>query len=367
MNTKKYFLYLLKCAVCEKTAESLPENIDLDALFSIAKREQTENIVFTALPPTNRSPETIRKFSQCYEKAIVREAKQQLTLSMISEALSDAGIKHIPLKGTVIKNLYPSPDLRQSGDIDILTDTYNGIDEIMSSLGLEKDVSSNIHTSYTKGKIHVEIHSSLTDNSAFCDKVWDYALPLKGTCFELTPEFLYVYLLLHLQKHLLCGGAGVKLILDLYLFNRKVGTDKKKIAEYAKEASVTNLLYYAEALASYWFDNLPYTDSNISILESLILNSPVYGSFENYIKMHYTSVSKTKNLFLMIFPPYNSMAKIYPILEKKSFLLPSMWIHRIIRRIFAHDEHINIIKNTLRKTDKNDTEKYIRFRNMILK
>ena len=370
MNSiQKYLLHLLKCAVHNKKADNIPDNISLAGLFAYAKEEQVENLVYIALPATEREPEIMRKFSQCYEKAIVRESKQELELSMISDALTSAGIKHVPLKGSVVKYLYPSPDLRQSGDIDILTETSDGIDEIMNNLGFTaSDINTEKHNSYSRGKLHIEIHSALTDApSSFCDKVWDNVRQVNGERYEMTPEFLYVYLLVHLHTHLLCGGAGIKLILDLYVFNCKEYADRDSINKFAEEAVTVNLKRYAEALISSWFNEIPYKDENVRILEKMILDSPVYGSFDNYIKMHYTSPSKADNIIKMIFLPYNRMVKGYPVLKKIPVLLPVMWVFRIIRRLFARDNHIQIITDTLSSASSEDIEKYITFRDNISK
>lgn len=370
MNSiQKYLLHLLKCAVHNKKADNIPDNISLAGLFAYAKEEQVENLAYTALPHTEREPETMHKFRQCYEKAIVRESKQELELSMISEALTAAGIKHVPLKGSVVKYMYPSPDLRQSGDIDILTDTDKDIDNIMESLGFTADsIGVGKHDSYLRGKLHIEIHSALTNQSSvFGDKIWDNVRQVSGKRYEMTYEFLYVYLLVHLQTHLLCGGAGIKLILDLYVFKLRTKADREKINKFAQEAGVVNLMRYAEALAASWFDGIPYDDENIYILEKLILYSPVYGSFDNYIKMHYTSTSKADNIIKMIFLPYSRMIGKYPILKKVPVLLPVMWVHRIIRRLFARDKHIQIIVNTLSSASSEDIDKYTVFRDNILK
>lgn len=376
---QKYLLHLLKCAVNNEKADNIPDNISLAQLFAYAKEEQVENLAYAALPPTDREPEIIHKFRKNYERAIVREAKQELELSMISETLTAAGIKHVPLKGSVVKYMYPSPDLRQSGDIDILTDTDKGIDNIMASLGFTADmIGVGKHDSYSRGKMHIEIHSALTNHSSvFENKIWDNVRQVSGKRYEMTYEFLYVYLLLHLQTHLLCGGAGIKLILDLYAFKLSIQADREKIDKFAEEAGVVNLMRYAETLISNWFDGIPYDDENIYMLEKLILYSPVYGSFENYIKMHYASSAKSKNTIKMIFLPYffrdiiflpySRMIGQYPILKKMPVLLPVMWVHRIIKRLFAKDRHIQVITETLSSANGDDVDKYKAFRDNILK
>lgn len=366
---QKYLLYLLKCSVNNIKTNTIPEDISLFELFSLSKREQVENLVYTALPSMDGDDALTRKFRQCYEKAIVRESKQEFILSMISDAFTNAGIKHIPLKGSVIKFMYPSPDLRQSGDIDILTDTYSGVEEIMTSLGFSRDDYKNDkHISYTQGKMHVEIHSYLTDTKTdFCDDVWNNVKHIDGERYEMTPEFLYVYLLLHLKTHIICGGAGIKLILDFYVLNQKCNLDKEKINEFAKKAKVSNFMRYTEALVNSWFNGIDYKDQNVSILETLILDSPVYGSFENYVKMHYNASSKTGNIINIIFLPYSRMVKAYPILKKAPFLLPFMWGYRIIRRLRAKDNHIKIISNTLLAADNDEIAKYMNFKKMISK
>lgn len=341
--TIKYMLYIIGCAAKGVTPDIPSEKLDYELMFKISKEQQVENLVYAALKSINADiPEELsRKFRQCYEKAIVREAKQALELENICAALSDAGIKHIPLKGSVVKYMYASPDLRQSGDTDILVDRFDEdeIMKIMTMLGYKHYSTNSKHSVYEKGKIHIELHYYLVDDAhgrqEFFSHVWETASQADGYMYEMQPEMLYAFQLTHLASHLSHGGAGIKLITDFYVFDKPL--DMLVLNSYLRELKLDTLDGIVRRLVDFWFNMRQTADDSVRFVSEYIIKNGVYGNSETGVKLQFADIhskgGKLAHYFKMTFRPYSTMAYMYPFLKKAPFLLPVCYFHRILKKL----------------------------------
>ena len=341
--TVKYMLYLIGCSARGVTPEIPSETLDFELLFKLSKEHQSENLVYVSLERLGLDvPEDImRKFRQCTEKAIVREARQELELREICGAFAAEGIRHIPLKGSVMKYMYPSPDLRQNGDMDILADVRDEdkIKSIMASAGYENTSVAEKDLSFYKGKIHIELHRHLlypqNPRYEFFERVWDTAKSVDGFTYEMTAEMMYVFLMTHLASHLAHGGAGIKLITDFYVFNKPL--DSLILNGYLRETKLDKLDSIVRRLTDYWFNMRSDADDSVKFLSEYILKNGVYGSSVTSVQMEFADkmplLQKLKHYFKMTFRPYNTMKYLYPVLRKAPVLLPFCYVHRIIKKL----------------------------------
>ncbi len=330
----------------------LPEDIDFEKLFAFGKSHGVENMLYVGLRDLHIDvpEETMQKFKTAYEMQIMVEATQALELEAISEAFEEAGIDHVPLKGSVIKYLYPTPDYRKSGDIDILIrkKDENKVKVLMKSIGytLEKeDDNHEVHVAYIKPPfIEVEVHRRLTEKisraSKLCEKPWKYAYKESNHCYKFSNEFFYVHLLSHLCKHLYLGGAGIKLICDFYIILLKAKIDTQSLNELLKKSKLANLNKMVIGLVDKWFENGEKISKDIYVLEEIVLTSGSFGTKENRAAM-VSSGSKMNDILWMlkrIFPPITVLQYRYPVVLKRRYLLPIIWIDRIIDLLFLDRE-----------------------------
>lgn len=82
----------------------------------------------------------LRGFEEAYKKAIYKEAVQHIEVEKILCCLEEMKIRCMPLKGYLMKYLYPKPDMRSMADIDILIDETNmeQISKLMIKLGYDE-------------------------------------------------------------------------------------------------------------------------------------------------------------------------------------------------------------------------------------
>lgn len=331
----------MRCAFNDTTPEKMPDNVTIEQLFEFSHAQQVENICYAALLKLGKlgDPVIERKFSQCNEKAIVRAAKQDMELQRLSEVFTANKIRHVPLKGSVLKYLYPCAEWRQSGDIDILVDKSENMDEIMGTCGyVRKDVDNDTTYSYLCGKFHTEVHTRLSrvvQSREFADQVFDYCSPSAEDPYflKMSDEFMYVYCMVHILSHILSGGGGFKLISDIYLLNKKRELDRNTVCKLADIANVRELMYIAEDLAAKWFDGKTPQYDETKILETYLMSCYVYGTFENYMALSYVSGNRSKDLIRFAFPPFGVMRTQFTYLSKCPLLLPYAWVSRAIRHL----------------------------------
>ena len=60
------------------------------------------------------------KFKSDYKKGMAKEATQHITVEQILKTFEENHIACMPLKGYLVKYLYPQPDMRLMADVDIL-------------------------------------------------------------------------------------------------------------------------------------------------------------------------------------------------------------------------------------------------------
>ena len=100
----------------------------LPALFKLAKRHDLAHLIGDALDKNGlleEGSEAQKRFLRERNMAVYRYEQIQHEFEQICDVLVKAEIAFIPLKGSVIRPLYPEPWMRTSCDIDILVKEEN--------------------------------------------------------------------------------------------------------------------------------------------------------------------------------------------------------------------------------------------------
>ena len=341
-DEQRYLIYLINCALKSQSAKYPDFDMDWNAFARYVKKQQFEQILYPLFKDQKPkiSPKIWHYLHQRYGHALVRDANQDADLEVICNTLTAADVPHIPLKGSVIKKYYPLPYLRFSGDFDILVkecDMQEAKDALLKIGYNEEDALPGIHDVLNRGKTSIELHRQLVQNDnvsfEFCSEVWEYSKPEKGLTYVMSNEFFYIYMLVHLRKHLLLsGGAGIKLILDIYIMRKYMNIDISLLDDYCRRASMENFNLCVVKLSQKWFEGVECTDENVLKTEEIILNSGAYSDYDMYLKMVMSkggSKGKFKKFMSYLFPSAKVLKGKYTVLEKYPYLLPFMWIVRV--------------------------------------
>ncbi len=256
---EQYLLDLLKVALHEKVFEEIQrvDDIDTKVLVSIGKKHAVLPFLFDVLQENDLfendwefvERDTVQTVAQSYRLLI-------LTKYLVS-LLKENGIQGIVLKGVSTGSLYPVPEYRKSGDVDLLVPQDTNMQQlidILKKVGFtkkeEQHALHHIEFMSVEGMI-IEVHTALTEdlaykkiNDAMKKRVSDCFLSKQQECImgvEL-PVLSRVYhgyeLLLHMVQHFFYSGFGLKLLCDwVVLWNQEWSVEEKgALKELAEES-----------------------------------------------------------------------------------------------------------------------------------
>ncbi len=355
-----YVIRLVATAVNCTSAPVKPEKLTWDSIIDFAKKQNVLNMVSYACETLAQKPDTdMMKYLREYRKQkIVLEAKQELETNDVIEKLESMGIRHMPLKGYIVKNLYPSPDMRTMSDIDILVEPSRIDDAVkaMKAGGFELSSDGDLHCNIDRGNVHFEFHRALVNESyknltAYFGNGFTRAKKSDGYNYkyELSREDMYVFLLAHLAKHYRYGGTGIRTMLDLYVYRRAYpDLDMNYILEETEKIGLEKFQLIAEKIADDWFGGS--FDGVFDSVSGYIISGGVYGKKEMSVVNRMinsdenVNVGKFKSIWFMIFPDYQLMSELFPILQKYKFLLPLFWVIRWFKSLTSKNSNL---KNTI--------------------
>ena len=355
MENEKLLIALCRAALSD-TAPDASFLASLDAegwssLYRLAKHHDLAHLVAEA---TERfalgiPEELARKLEKQSMIALYRTEQMTHELAALTEALSDAEIPHLPLKGSVLRTYYPSPTLRLSCDIDLLVkkcDLERARAVLTDRLGYtDGGEGSHDVQMYAPSGLHVELHFDLIESgclseaSALLENVWDHASANGETpyTYVLSDEAFYFYHVAHMAKHFSnTGGCGVRPFLDLFVLHRaeRCG-DCAARAELLARGGLTAFEEAAVGLMRVWMadgEPTPLTEA----LSSFVLTGGVYGVVENRVAVERgKGKSRIRYLLSRLFPPYRFMKVRYPLLRRLPILLPFCYALRILSPLWS--------------------------------
>lgn len=332
----------------------------------LAHEHGVANLLYYALPYLSESQqpnEQERKnLKELAYAAAAREALQQRELDAILGRFEAEHITVLPLKGCVIKQLYPKPDMRYMSDTDLLFDAAQAskVKEIIEELGYITQKYDQGETDFyiSPTRMNYELHRSLRDEGfnessrRFLDALFSYAKPQHGKEYvlELPEEEHYAYLLCHFVKHLINGGIGVRQVMDIYFCKCQWSFDEKKLRTLLKELELTEFAATLERLAECWFGS-GTDDAVTEELGAYILGSGRFGTDAQRVtdRMLREQGNSNRMVYILrrVFLPYQTMAGYFPSLKKAPFLLPFYWVFRLFRGIFCRKDKLSNEMNTL--------------------
>lgn len=340
MNETKLLFSLIRYGLFPEKS-SLPDAIGEDALkklYILSQKHDVIQIISNVLTKNKLivNPEIEKLFNSKKMLSIFRREQLDYEEQRVFSIFEEEGIDYIPLKGAVIKKLYPEEWMRTSCDIDILV--RNEDIEKASKLLTEKlsftDEGQHFHdrSFISKNNVHIELHFSLEEpfekaNSVLC-RVWDYAKKQEGHRFELENEFLIFHTVAHMQAHFAGGGCGIRPFIDLRLILTKLEFSKDTLYKMFEEAESTVFFESVLKLISVWFDDKEHSTLTEE-MEAYITDGGAFGSRANYsAAVRHQKGGRFGYFISRIFPSVTQMKSMFPNLNGKPILLPYYYVKR---------------------------------------
>lgn len=277
-----------------------------------------------------------------YCVALISSERQLELIQSISQAFEENGIDHMPVKGTLMKALYPDHAMRYMCDADILIkeEQYPNIHPIMESLGFKETGESDHEHIWKHPFLMVELHKHLIpsynkDYYSYFGVGWDLAKIQNGHRWSMTREDAFIYDTIHFAKHYRDASANAHFIIDLWICLRTYKDldrtyIRQQLGRLKMEAFYDNIIRVTQA----WFEGGSWDDVVERITEILLDEDKKQKKQRREIAGDTRAVqaegsvknAKRMRVFHRIFLSKLQMANAYP--QFKDLPLPIAWVAR---------------------------------------
>lgn len=353
----------------DESYTSIVNNINPEEIFEFSVKQQIVSLIYYGLKKSqgDAAKKISDKLFQSMVLLLNQSEKQIYESKRLFDELESKGIRYTPLKGIILKELYPCSDMRQMGDVDLLIDNsrYKEVKELMTELGYELHIETAYEYIWKKGNVVFELHKYLfdpenTELSDFSESI-SYKSAAGSSRYDMSIEDMYIYLVLHFIKHYMKRGAGVRFVIDMYVYMRKY---PQMNMEYIRKR-LNKLGFYEfykniERLIDVWFSDKE-SDSIVDFITSKLFCDTVYGDTRSgYVALYSREQEKSKfpklKIFLKaVFPNLRIMKSKYKILNSVPAALPIMWVYHWLRVIFFRRESVKNQLNMLGHMSKQES------------
>lgn len=367
-------LALLKSAVTGEKA-GLPVGFVLDDAGSFISRQQLCTLIYTGCINSglsNSSPIARMLFKQHCQHLLYSERQLQACEAVFS-AFDSEGIDYLPLKGCIMKALYPRQELRWMSDADVLIriEQYHRIQPILRRLGFAEQIESDHEFIWNSDQLHIELHKRLIpsynkDYHAYFGDGWRLAKPLHGTRYGLSTEDTFIFQFVHFAKHYRDGGAGCRYVLDLWIYRRAYPEmDEQYIRTELEKMQLLAFYDNIIQLIAVWFENA-VPNEKTDFITDFIFKGGSWGNQKDHMlsmevrkapSQEGIKISKLDMARRMAFPRAKEIEYRYAVLKKAPILLPLIWPVRWIdvilfrrKKLLAKHRELQFV-NSQRATD----------------
>ena len=307
-------------------------------IMQIGEHQSIQLIIYRGFRLMNLSEDCLKQFERSMLKNAYKYIKRNEELKSIIGALDNEGIPYIPLKGAVIKQLYPEPELRTSCDIDILVrekDLDNAVKAVESSTDFKFKLRNYHDIQMRAPGTVLEMHFSIKENMANIDKLlsraWDNAKPTGlGSGYAFTPEFQVFHVIAHMSYHMVHSGLGIRPFLDLWLLRNKTEFDEEKVRKMCEECGILTFYEKSCQLVDAWMEGRAIPEE-LASFEEYCLNGGVFGSAESVNASRMRNKQKGEYVLKRLLVSREVLEEEYPALKEKQYLLPVYQVERWMR------------------------------------
>ena len=365
MTVRDLLLSLVKCslngeAIDIYATEKFLSDSKLATLFKVAKKHDVAHLVCYALEKNGfcyEDSDTWQLFLKEMEQAHLRYEMIQADINEIFSCFEGEGVDYVPLKGAVVRTLYPEPWMRTSCDIDILvrkSELERAVGALVEKLKYKTDGKKTYHdvSLYSPFGMHLELHYNIKENEPRYDKlltrVWEFSNKTeKNSCKYLqSNEFLAFHLIAHAAYHFANGGCGMRSVLDLWLLKNRLDIDMAMLESLLEGAGLKTFFEAVLALGEYWFGELNSVSDTILEMERFILLGGAYGTDkQGAVSRQVKKGGKLKYFWSRVFMSYENLAVLYPVIKRHKILTPFCQVARWVGAIFKGKKVAKEIKN----------------------
>ena len=348
-------LEAVQAAFRQETVSFTLSKEQLDALLILAQQQKLLPLIFDAMknsPALLSQPETAARWRTLVRQQVMSQTVRSEQFGKTYAALEAAGFHPLVVKGRLCSALYPQPDLRLSGDDDVLVPDAEFLPccEALCALGYQ--ASSELSAQkpeigFRMGGHFLELHRRLVSEPwPEANELLQQSEPVILTGVRtLAPTEHLLYLLLHAARHFLAGGFGLRQIADIGLW---AGAYEAQIdwPRLRSQLQVLGTEGFARGVfgAAKHYLHLPVPEGwavsgedALSLVQDC-LEGGIYGT-ATQARQHSAAMTLSaaqagpsgdkSGLLRTVFPPRSYMEQRSPWLKGRPWLLPAAWIGRL--------------------------------------
>lgn len=364
----RFLTKVISSILYEKPLPKVPDGFEWKRFFELVGKNSFTSFVYDKIQEVEGFPaNAFQSMKEQRQTEVWLCMMQTHYARQILERFEVEGIRALPLKGLILRELFPHPHMRVMTDMDILIgmEKLQESRQIMKELGFQVYRYDEHHDIYNRDQlINVELHKLLIVGQMedYFQIGFEKAKLKEGSdyIYELSKEDFYIHMIGHMAYHFAHGGVGIRLVLDVrvYMDHYKNVLDWGYIENELRTAGLYTFARQVEKLANVWFGG-EESDALTEELGEYIANSGYLGVEKHrdilevvkQIGEGTEGKAKKKAVCEAIFPPYKTMAFLYPILKKIPILLPVMWTVRIITVMWERRENVGRIGRLMNTND----------------
>ncbi|MGN0414948.1 MAG: nucleotidyltransferase family protein [Agathobacter sp.] len=386
-------LYLITCALHSKTPDKDKVcGMDIATLYRYAKRHTLAAITYDALELLGESTgdglyalakddtvvSILTKWKETRDKALRKNLMLDAARKKLFQYMDAEHIWYMPLKGAILKELYPRQEMRQMADNDILFDATceTAVKDYFVKEGYEViSYAKGNHDVYEKEPVYnFEMHTSLfgeAHNEIWAEYYKDIQSKLNKSDnhfqYSFTDEDFYIYFIVHAFKHFDGCGTGIRYFVDSYVYQNAKNLDWGYIEEELDKLGVLAFEKTFRSVSMKIFgkgeDVSQLSEEEYSMLcDSMFAGT--YGNLQSGIgkKLHkiqgnedrITKNTKVKYIIGRLFPPMSYYKAYYPFIYKTRIFIPFFVIFRMVRGVLQNGKKLMREVKVVLKIDQAD-------------
>lgn len=376
-NTQIQLVNFMSAAIYDERIEvESVEKIKWKSIIDESQAHNVKGLLYSAIKRSKHLKYIEKEDLEQWKKDTFYTGIYQIQhIKQISNVLKIFNKEKIPvivLKGLVIRELYPKPELRTMCDADILVhkEDLNKVKKILLEVGYSEGGVTKAHIVYEHTNYPpIEVHWTITYEEFFKgevlleNEIWENAMKVKvgdSEALSLSLNDLAVHLCIHMAIHIAIGGFGIRQLCDLVLLVEKKGhlIDWSSFLNKIEACGVEKFTMAIFQTCSQLFNmKIPREFKNINIVEKELLeplindifSSGVHGNrnlsrmFSNKLAYNSHDSEENNNLgilkrfILFLFPPVNNLSDKYAYAKKYIILTPVAWTHHLLCGIFNRE------------------------------
>lgn len=355
------FLTMMK-AYLQETVYEPGQDIDWNQIVYYAGIHYCSGVLYYMLKklPPEKQPDAavMMQLKKKYRSNLVISQIREAGIGRIFQELDAVNIPVCVVKGFVTRDYYPVREMREMSDVDtvVAPSDLKKAHEVMMNLGCTAGEEKGYEWTYFYMGIRVEIHSNLfpetswndVDYGAYFEDAMLHTRKRNQVSLELTPEYHFIFMLVHMAKHFNAGGTGIHMMTDIGVFLKRFDRDLdwNWLWRELEKLKLRVLAEHIIQLSQKWFGIGSYTvtteisEDFYEELTEAILDGGIFGYADTdrearRLRRGFSGDGaqtgfwvSIKALFRNLFPDRRFMCRYLESLKTRPYLLPIAWIKR---------------------------------------